>query len=100
MCATVKALPTKCVRFPSDEGLVEVVSGFENIYGFPQYIGAVDVTHIPILGPEDCAKDYFNLKVFHFIIMQAVADHRYCFMYIYVGVLFMMQQSSETQSFI
>ena len=46
MCATVKALLTNCVRFPTDEGLVKVVSSFENRYGFPQCIGAVHVAHI------------------------------------------------------
>ena len=55
--AIVKVLLSKYVKFPSGEGIVEVVSGFESRYGFPQCIGAVDGTHIPILAPEECAKD-------------------------------------------
>ena len=35
--------------------------------------------------PVECAKDYYNRKGFHSIIMQAVADHRYCFTDIYIG---------------
>ena len=65
MCATVKALLTNCVRFPTDEGLVEVVSSFENRYGFSQCIGAVDVAHILILGPVDCALLHLPLLHLH-----------------------------------
>ena len=83
--AIVKVLLSKYVKFPSGEGIVEVVSGFESRYGFPQCIGAVDGTHIPILAPEECAKDYYNRKGYHSVIMQAVADHRYCFTDIYIG---------------
>lgn len=83
--AIVKVLLSKYVKFPSGEGIAEVVSGFESKYGFPQCIGAVDGTHIPILAPEECAKDYYNRKGYHSIIMQAVTDHRYCFTDIYIG---------------
>ena len=53
--------------------------------GFPQCIGAVDGTHLPILAPLECANDYYNRKGFHSVIMQAVADHRCCFANIFIG---------------
>ena len=51
----------------------------------PQCIGAIDGTHIPILAPPEYAKDYYNRKGFPSVLMQAVADHRYCFTDIYIG---------------
>ena len=83
--AIVKVLLSKYVKFPSGEEIAEVVSGFVSRYGFPQYIGAVDGTHIPILAPEECANAYYNRKGYHSIIIQAVADHYYCFTDIYIG---------------
>ena len=85
VCRAIVKVLQKYVKFPSGEGIAEVVSGFKNRYGFLQCIGAVDGTHIPILVPVECAKDYYNRKGFHSIIMQAVADHRYCFADIYIG---------------
>ena len=83
--AIVKVLLKQYVRFPSEEQIQDVVKGFETKFGFPQCIGAVDGTHIPILAPNKCAKDYYNRKGYHSLLMQAVCDHRYCFTDIYIG---------------
>ena len=39
----------------------------------------------PIISPADNATDYFNRKKFHFIVLQAMVDHEYCFMNVYAG---------------
>ena len=41
--------------------------------------------HIPIIAPNENAKDYWNRKQFHSIVMQAVVDHQCQFMDIYIG---------------
>lgn len=41
---------------------MEVISGFEDAWGFPQCFGAIDGSHIPILSPHDGATDYYNRK--------------------------------------
>ena len=46
---------------------------------------SVLVLLIEILAPEDCTKDYYNRKGYHSIILQAIADHRYCFTDINIG---------------
>ena len=84
VCITVNDVCQATVMV-SGERIAEVVSGFENKYGFPQCIGAVNETHIPILAPKECAKDYYNREDYHSIIVQAVADHCYCFTDIYIG---------------
>ncbi|XP_071810727.1 uncharacterized protein [Apostichopus japonicus] len=54
-----------------------VGSSFENRWGFPQCVGAIDGSHIPIISPTDHPADYYNRKGFHSIVLQAVVDFRY-----------------------
>lgn len=51
----VEVLLPKLVKFPSAGSLKEVVSGFENLWGFPQTVGAIDGSHIPIIKPLESA---------------------------------------------
>ena len=53
--------------------------------GFPQVPGAIDGTHIPIISLQENPSDYYNLKGFHSIIMQAVVDFRGLFLDTYIG---------------
>ena len=64
-------------------------------------LGLLDGTHTPYARPADSAKNYFNRKGFHSVIMQAVAFHHYFLTDIWIDwpSVFMMQESSETQSF-
>ena len=81
----VQRLFKQYVSIPSGDSLNEVVQGFADIWGFPQCAGAIDGSHIPIQAPTECAKDYFNRKGFHSILVQGLVDHRYCFLDINVG---------------
>lgn len=62
----------------------ENVKGFQKL-GFPQCIGAIDGTHIEIRPAAKDAVDYFNYKGWYSIVLLAVVDYRYRFMYINVG---------------
>ena len=64
---------------------MEVVRGFEEVWGFPQCFGVIDGSHIPILAPHGRATDYYNCKGFHSIVLQALVSHDYLFMNTYVG---------------
>ena len=81
----MKQLFKRYVFIPQGNDLNQVVEGFEDRWGFPQCVGAIDGSHIPIQAPADCPKDYYNRKGFHSILMQGLVDHRYCFMDINVG---------------
>ena len=79
-----KLLP-RFVQIPTGEELKEIIEGFESTWGFPQVVGAIDGSHIPITRPVHNQADYYNRKGFHSIIIQAVVDYRYMFIDICVG---------------
>ena len=83
--AIVETLAARYIKMPEGDQLKTVVSGFATKWSFPQCVGAVDGTHIPIIAPKENPTDYFNRKGHHSIVMQAVVDHEYKFQDIYVG---------------
>ena len=58
---------------------------FLHTWGFSQCFDAIDGSHIPILTPKEDPLDYYNRKVRHSIVLQALVDHEYQFMNIFVG---------------
>ena len=52
-------LMPKYVRVPQNESLREIIDDFQCRWGFPQTVGAIDGTHIPILRPQESASDYY-----------------------------------------
>lgn len=79
-----KLMP-KYVRIPCTQGLREIVDGFEQRWGFPQAVGAIDGTHIPILKPRDSPADYYNRKGFYSVLIQGLVDFRGRFMNVNIG---------------
>ena len=83
--AIVELLAAQYIKIPGGQSLQAVVDGFESKWGFPQCVGAVDGSHIPIIAPKENPVDYFNRKGHHSVILQALVDHEYKFLDIYVG---------------
>ena len=75
----------KYIRFPTGEDLTNVINGFESKWGFPQCVGAIDGSHIPIAAPKLNHTDYYNRKGWYSMILQGVVDHDYLFRDICVG---------------
>lgn len=75
----------KYVGIPSEEHLQDIIDGFEQRLGFPQVVGAIDGTHIPIIKPRESASDYYNRKGYYSIITQAVVDYRGVFIDVNIG---------------
>ena len=75
------------VKFPTGEALRDIVTGFEDRWGFPQFGGAVDGCHIPIIGPAEHHTDFYNRKGWYSVVMQGVVDFKYRFLVMQVGLL-------------
>ena len=58
------------VFIPQGDKLRENVEGFETYWGFPQAVGAIDGSHIPIIRPNESASDYYNRKGYYSVIMK------------------------------
>ena len=81
----VECLLPKYVKIPIGAALMEDIEGFKSNHGFPQCVGAVDGTHIPIISPKECPADYYNRKGWHSVILQGTIDHTGRFIDVYVG---------------
>ncbi|KYO39205.1 hypothetical protein Y1Q_0004840 [Alligator mississippiensis] len=55
--------------------LQQVTDGF-NEKGFPNCVGALDSTHIPVLCPLEMGRTYTNRKGYASMILQAVVNHQ------------------------
>ena len=62
-----------------------VCEQFERKWNFPHALGAIDGKHVRIRKPRSAHSDYFNYKKFHSIILLAVADANYKFLYVNCG---------------
>ncbi|KAG6939890.1 hypothetical protein G0U57_020772, partial [Chelydra serpentina] len=61
-----------------------IIDGFSAM-GFPNCGGAIDGTHIPILGPDHQGSQYINQKGYFSMVLQALVDHKGRFSNINVG---------------
>ena len=75
-----KYLRPKYIKLPSTIVEVEMLTaGFYRAHNFPQCIGTIDGTHIPIKQPSENGVDYMNRKDFFSVNVQAVCDYNYRF---------------------
>ena len=79
----VECLLPKYVKIPVGAALRENVEAFKTKLCYPQCVGAVDGTCIPIISPQECPADY-NRKGWHSIILQGTVDHAGRFIDIHV----------------
>lgn len=63
----------------------EVALKFEQLWNFPHCIGAVDGKHVNMIAPPKSGSTFYNYKGFHSIVLMAVVDAEYKYLYIDVG---------------
>lgn len=74
------------LQFPknTDEWL-EVAQKFNDMWNFPNCGGAIDGKHVRITPPANCGSFYYNYKGFFSIVMMAVVNANYEFIYLDIG---------------
>ena len=86
--AIIAAYGDEVLKMPdTPEGWKEVAKGFQQRWNFPHIIGAIDGKHIHIRNPPHAGSKYFNYKKFYSIVLLAVVDSDYKFLYIDVGAV-------------
>ncbi|XP_022818061.1 uncharacterized protein LOC111350654 [Spodoptera litura] len=82
VCLALNNVLKDLVKIPNttDEWLAKA-KGFN----FPHCIGALDGKHVMILPPPNTATEYFNYKGHFSIVLLALVDSDYCFMFVDIG---------------
>ena len=81
-CVVVQKVCNTIVKV---EALKVVIDGFKHKLGYPQCVGVIDGSHIPIISSRNYPADYYNRKGFHSIILQGTVNHIGQFIAINIG---------------
>ncbi len=69
----------------TQEDWLKVAGDFERRWNFPHCIGALDGKHVAILPPGNSGSLYYNYKHFFSVVLLAVVDANYKFLYVDIG---------------
>ena len=69
----------------SEEEWVALIENTSSQWQFPNAWGAADGKHIQLLHPSTSGSAFYNYKGFHSIVLMAVVDYNYKFLYVNVG---------------
>ena len=74
-CSALMRRANDVIKFPRTEAETrQFIKEFQGISRFPQVVGALDGSHIPIKVPKEDPNEYVNRKRFYSIVLQGVAD--------------------------
>lgn len=70
---------------PCKQTWLDISTEFEKRAYFPNCIGALDGKHIRITQPPDSGSIYYNYKHFFSLVLMALCDSNYCFIWVDIG---------------
>lgn len=70
----------------SHQAWEEISSEFQNCWDLPHVVGAMDGKHITLQAPFNSGSEFYNYKQFFSIVMFALVDASYKFIFVDVGV--------------
>jgi len=81
-----KILQPICLRCPQEENeWIRIAEEFNTIWNFPNCIGAIDGKHCRIQAPPNSGSAFHNYKSHFSLILMAIADARYRFIWVDIG---------------
>lgn len=85
-CSALMRRANDFIKFPKTEAETrQAIQKFQDISHFPQVVGALDGSHIPIKAPKEDPNEYVNRKSFHNIVLQSVTDTNGKFLHVSTG---------------
>ena len=79
-------LKSEYLKFPeSEEDWLKIATGFEEKWQLPHCVGAADGKHNRIIHPPKSGSEFYNYKGFFSIVLMAVVDADYNFIFADVG---------------
>ena len=79
-------LKSEYLKFPeSEEDWLKIATGFEEKWQLPHCVGAADGKHTRIIHPPKSGSEFYNYKGFFSIVLMAVVDADYNFIFADVG---------------
>ena len=85
MCAIVEVLEAKYLKFPNKEDFIKISEGFWTRWNFPNCVGSIDGKHIEIQAPYKSGSEFYNYKNYFSVVLFAVCDAHYRFIYVDIG---------------
>ena len=79
------ALQPHHMPIPTKDRFQCIAEEFNEIWNFPNLLGAIDGKHIRIACPKNSGSMFFNYKKFFSVVLQGVVDAKYKFISIDVG---------------
>ena len=76
---------SECLPSPTQQQWESIAMGFEKTANFPNCIGAVDGKHIRLICPSSSGSMFYNYKDHYSIVLLAIADSKYRFVYVNIG---------------
>lgn len=73
-------------EFPtSAQEYLQVANKFFKQWNFPHCLGSIDGKHVAIQKPIGSGSEYYNYKGFYSVVLLALVDAEYNFLYISIG---------------
>jgi hypothetical protein len=69
----------------NEEEWLAIAAGFEDVWQLPHCVGAADGKHVRILHPRNSGSVFYNYKGYYSIVLMAVVDANYNFIFADVG---------------
>ncbi|KAJ0169394.1 hypothetical protein K1T71_014981 [Dendrolimus kikuchii] len=77
----------KFSAFPTSEGeWKEIAKMYEERWNFPHCLGAIDGKHTAIVPPANSGSYFYNYKGQHSVVLMAIVNAKYRFVYIDIGM--------------
>ncbi|XP_030764491.1 putative nuclease HARBI1 [Sitophilus oryzae] len=81
----VMAIANEFIKWPSHAEAQRTSLHFREQNGFPDIIGCIDGSHVPIAKPKNKPDSYINRKGYHSIILQGICNEKYEFIDVSCG---------------